>query len=174
MCTSGVVVGSARALRSGSVCTPRWKTTSTRGAGGSGSASTCATRLRSTSSANPRRIAKVARRSFSSDSSRDDDDDSDARMVSMARRSTGNVDTRVDDASRHGCSTSTVDLNRVATSVSPPADGAAMLGGGNTDVVVLLAVGLGRRDDGRSTSSSLSPPVPNSSSHSFVAPVYPL
>ena len=30
-----------------------------------------------------------------------------------------NVDTRVDDASRHGCSTSTVDLNRVATSVSP-------------------------------------------------------
>ena len=60
------VFGAGWVHRSGSVCTPRWKTTSTRGVGGVGNDSICATRLFSTSSANPLRIAKVVRRSFSS------------------------------------------------------------------------------------------------------------
>ena len=158
--------------RSGSVCTPRWKTTSTRGVGGVGNDSICATRLLSTSSANPLRIAKVVRRSFSSAPSIAEGDES-ARIVSMARRSTGNDDTRVDEDAFCGWLASTVDLYRVATSVSPLVDATAMLGGGNIDVVV-LAVGVGRRDDERSTSSSVSPPAPKSSSHSFAALEYPL
>ena len=96
------VFGAGWVHRSGSVCTPRWKTTSTRGVGGVGNDSICATRLFSTSSANPLRIAKVVRRSFSSAPSSAEGDES-AWIVSMARRSTGNDVTRADEDAFCGC-----------------------------------------------------------------------